>query len=368
MEETYERFLIKKASLNHISLTTTLELTPLCNMNCDMCYVRLSKAEMSERGQKLDVEEWITIAKQMAEHGTLFVLLTGGEPLLFPDFRKLYLELKKLGMIISINTNGTLINEEWASFFGNHKPRRINITLYGSSDMTYAKLCHYPEGFQKTIQGIRLLKENGVDVKLNASMTKANKEDFDDIYHIGEELEIPVSTDTYMLPGRKERMKHFRNQSRLEPEDAAFMQWKVLQNDMSPDTLRQYVQYVLEQIEKNRQDYPKGICCQASFSSCAVDWQGMLRPCVTLEDPGIDLRKHSFKEAWEELSSQARLLYTNEKCSTCSLRPICQTCAGSARIETGYYDGIPEYLCAYSEELFRLFQKEGEKWKNETDI
>ena len=77
-------------------------------------------------------------------------LLTGGEPLLFPGFKELYIELQKMGMILTINTNGTLIDEEWADFFQKYKPRRMNITLYGADDQAYEQLCHYPGGFQKT--------------------------------------------------------------------------------------------------------------------------------------------------------------------------------------------------------------------------
>lgn len=57
-----------------------------------------------------------------AKAGTLFLLLTGGEPLLFPDFKTLYLELRNMGMILTINTNGTLLGESWADFFAEYRP------------------------------------------------------------------------------------------------------------------------------------------------------------------------------------------------------------------------------------------------------
>ena len=55
------------------------------------------------------------------------------------------------------------------------------------------------------MRGIRLLKERGVDVKINGSVTKENCKDIERIYQIGRELEIPVHMDTYMLPGIRER-------------------------------------------------------------------------------------------------------------------------------------------------------------------
>lgn len=147
---TMEKMMMTRAARNQYPINGSLELLPLCNMNCDMCYVRLDHKEVEKRGGLHTVEEWMDLAKQMADAGVLFLLLTGGEPLLFPGFKKLYLELKKLGMILTINTNGTLIDEEWADFFAENLPRRINITLYGSDDTAYETLCHYPGGFEKT--------------------------------------------------------------------------------------------------------------------------------------------------------------------------------------------------------------------------
>ena len=109
--DSMEKMLIQKAYQRQAPINGSLELLPLCNMNCDMCYVRLSKAEMEQKGRLRTKEEWITLARQMKDAGTLFLLLTGGEPLLFPEFKELYVELQNMGMILTINTNGTLINE-----------------------------------------------------------------------------------------------------------------------------------------------------------------------------------------------------------------------------------------------------------------
>ena len=97
-----EEKLVTKATLANIPLGGTFELLPLCNMNCDMCFIRLDKSEMDRIGQLKSADEWLRVAEQMRKAGTLFVLLTGGEPFLYPEFIKLYKGLKKLGMIITI--------------------------------------------------------------------------------------------------------------------------------------------------------------------------------------------------------------------------------------------------------------------------
>lgn len=120
--DTYEKILISKAFQKGIPLNASLELLPLCNMNCQMCYVRLDSEEMKQKDRLRTAEEWFDLARQMKEAGILFVMLTGGEPLLYPDFKKVYLGLRSLGMIVTVNTNGTLLDEHWADFFAANPP------------------------------------------------------------------------------------------------------------------------------------------------------------------------------------------------------------------------------------------------------
>ena len=105
------RFLYQKAAKNKIPISGTFELTPRCNMNCRMCYIRMSEEEMRVRGREYTASEWIEMGKICREQGMLFLLLTGGEPFLRADFKEIYLELSKMGFVISINSNATMITD-----------------------------------------------------------------------------------------------------------------------------------------------------------------------------------------------------------------------------------------------------------------
>ena len=190
----YERTLFDRAAQTQTPIYTVMELSPLCNMNCDMCYVRLSRSEMERIGRLRTADEWLDMARQMRDAGTL-LLLTGGEPLLFPDFRRFYRDLLDLGMMVSINTNGTLIDEDWARFFGQYKPRRINITLYGPDEETYENLCHYGAGYERTINAIRLLREQGVEVRVSLTITRENAPHLPRLIKMVHELGLRYSRD-----------------------------------------------------------------------------------------------------------------------------------------------------------------------------
>ena len=106
-------YLFQKASARKVPLSGTFELSPVCNFACKMCYVRKTPGQLQEEGKTLiPWQDWLELAEQCRGAGTLYLLLTGGEPFLYPGFRELYERLHAMGFLLSINTNGTLLDEE----------------------------------------------------------------------------------------------------------------------------------------------------------------------------------------------------------------------------------------------------------------
>lgn len=365
-EDTLEKNMMKYAAAKSVPINGSFELIPLCNMNCKMCYVRLSREEMEQKGRLRTADEWLSLAEQMQKAGTLFLLLTGGEPLMYPDFKKLYLGLKKLGVYITVNTNGTLLNEEWADFFAANKPRRINMTLYGADEKAYADLCRYPSGFEKTMNALKLLKERNVPVKINFSATRANVSYLENIYRIGKELNMLVETDCYMMPALKECDLPISEQSRLEPEQAAEARFAIMRYDRTPEMACQYIDTVLKIVEENDNSYPEGVSCLAGNCGFTVNWKGEMKPCVTFDEPAVSVFEVGFEEAWRQISQKTKEFRLNPQCVSCNLRVVCPVCVATAKLETDSYNGVPEYLCRYAKETVRLFREEQKKYKNES--
>lgn len=353
-----ERRLMQLAEAKNIPLTGSMELLPLCNMDCDMCYVRLSKSEMEARGRMRTGKEWLELGSQMARAGTLFLLLTGGEPLLHPDFKEIYRGLKKMGMILTINTNATLIDESWAEFFGKDRPRRINITLYGADNRAYETLCHYPGGYDRVIRAVQLLRRRGVDVKLSGSITSANADDISRMLEAGRELGVPARMDTYMMPAARERSKPFSQQNRLPPEEAAAARIQALRGAMGEELFSRYRTETLARIDGfvPREPEPCPVSCHAGKCSFTVNWQGLLRPCVVLTEPAAPVFELGFEAAWKQVSGAFLNTRYCAACSACRLRCVCRVCAAAPLLETGDSMAVPAYLCRYAGESERLLR------------
>ena len=354
-----ERRLMGLAEERSIPLTGSMELLPLCNLNCDMCYVRLSRPEMEARGQIHTGQEWLDLGRQMAQAGTLFLLLTGGEPLLHPDFKAIYLGLKKMGLILTINTNATLIDERWADFFGKNKPRRVNITLYGASNGTSDKLCHCADGFDRVVRAVKLLRQRGVDVKLSSTVTPANVDDIPDMLRTARELDVPIHMDTYVMPAARERSKPFAQQNRLLPEEAAAARIQSLRGSMEESMFTQYRAETLRRIGSlvPRKPEPCGVSCHGGKCSFTVNWQGMLRACVVTTQPEAPVFELGFQAAWQQVSREFTAGSFCADCSACRLRPLCRVCAAAPALETGDPMARPEYLCRYAAAFERLLRE-----------
>lgn len=345
-------FLYQKAAQKAIPLGGNFELTPRCSMNCKMCYIKMTEKEMALAGKERTLDEWLKIADEAKAAGMLFLLLTGGEPLLYPDFWALYDGLKKLGLLISINTNAVLFDDEVIAKFAKNPPYKLNVTLYGSSNETYQRLCGCKDGYTKATRAIEKMKKAGLFVKINGSITPDNEEDINDCFDFAKSMCAPCSLGCYMFPPIRRDNK---SSARFEPEQAGKNQAKI-------DKLRYEKEDYNKQIEKIKavnqgfcaEDIPFSFRCRAGVSSFWITWKGEMSACGMMDDFFLDPIKEGFLSCWQKINERTKNLHALEGCRGCKNREICKVCPAIARAETNDINGKPEYLC-----------KMIESWKSE---
>jgi len=140
--------LYNNAVAKRIPITGSFELTFRCNLSCAHCYCNLPPNDQDTIEKELSTEEVFNILDQIAEAGCLWLLITGGEPLLRPDFFEVYTYAKKKGFIITLFTNGTLITPEIADYLVQWPPFKVEITLYGVTSETHESVTGIPGSFK----------------------------------------------------------------------------------------------------------------------------------------------------------------------------------------------------------------------------
>ena len=351
-EPRLSKYLHHTAAKRGVPLSGTFELSPCCNMDCRMCYVRKSRKEVQDAGGEIPAEKWLSMAEECRNAGTLFLLLTGGEPFLYPGFRELYQELAKMGFMISINTNGTMITEDTVSWLKENPPARMNITLYGASNKTYERLCRNPQGYTQTVNAVRMLKQAGISVKLNASMTPYNISDLDGIYRTAEELDVYVQAAAYMYPPVRKDEANVGHGDRFSAEEAGKWEAEIDRRRLTPEQYRSRVEAIRRNILDKSSSDPAGekntgepMRCRAGKTSFWINWKGEMSSCGMMVEPVTFPFRDGLIMAWEELREKSEKILLPAGCSQCSMKDLCSICGASVYAEMGKFDAIPRYLC-----------------------
>lgn len=360
IDNPLEELLARKASHSFSPLGGTMELLPLCNMDCRMCYVRQTRAQMEAQGRMLSCDEWLAIAEDLKENGVLYLLLTGGEPLMYPEFDRLYTTLTHMGFIISINTNATLLDEKWADLLAKYPCRRLNITLYGKDDETYGRLCNNPQGFTHVARAAKLLREREIPFRLTCSVTPYNANQLPELFRIAAEWGTLLEPCAYMFPPhRRTDNDHF---IRLTPAEAAESYINTYIGKKSGDQLVQAAKNTLAQIKPPPDLSARlGPTCRAGRSGFWINWKGELLPCGMFAEPKISLLEHPFRDCWAHIVRQTLQIRRCADCDSCTKFALCKTCTAACLTETGTTDGRPDYLCQMTDELIRLCREIIEK-------
>lgn len=361
---TVSDYLFAKASKNRIPLQGSFELTPVCNFSCKMCYVRKSPEQIKAEGKYVrDWKEWLELARQCKEAGMLYVLLTGGEPFIYPGFRKLYEALHNMGIVIKLNSNGTMIDEETVEWLKTMAPSRINITLYGSKPETYKKLCGRADGYEKAKNAIIMLKEAGIPVVINASMIPENADDLEDIIIFGKEHGLNVRMATYMFPPVRRESEVC--DSRFTSEEAAKIHLRKLRCLLNDEDYRNSLESQLAMIgEVSDDDDTWGsnldhMCCRAGRSTFWVSWEGVMTACGMMSFP-LETKpfEEPFIECWKKLNDKVRSAKVMEACVSCDKKEFCHPCIAQIFAETGDVHDKAPYICDMTDKTIEYIKAE----------
>lgn len=332
-------------------MSGNFELTARCNLDCKMCYIHKRANDPVVGKEELTAKQWISLAEEAQKRGMLLLLLTGGEPFLRPDFKEIYTGCKKLGLLISINTNGTMITDEMIEFLRNDPPLRMNITLYGASRETYGAVCGDPDAYDRVYATIKKLKALGIRIKLNYSATVQNRNDAQQIYAFAKEEELALQTASYMFPPIRACENGACTIERMTPQESGRVRWEYDLFRLDEEALKNRVRRMIEgkdllDDDGECQELPtERIRCRAGATTFWVTYKGEMRPCGMMQVPSVNLLEEGFEKSWESIRRKREEIMIPAKCTACKLNKACEYCPATCYAENGVYEKAPEYIC-----------------------
>lgn len=332
-----------------LPISATFELTRRCNFKCDMCYMQIDNEAANRLGTELSADQWIDIARQTKELGTIHIAFTGGEVFTRKDFRYIYENIVDMGFLVSIFTNASLIDEEVISWLKMRKPFSISMTLYGASRETYESLCHNGDGYEKTMKALELLDAEKIPIILKNTITEKNSHDAAKIKALAESRGWRyAATDVLDIPRAEEQ-----DTSDCTAVDQIGFCVDRCQLD---DDQNRTVDRLLEMHDQVKEIARKkeGFSCTAGRSRYWITWYGKMMACASLMEPSANVLELGVVESWHRLKSQVAQLHNPSECLECVWFPICRQCPATHYLDNNHqYNKVSPRVCRVCERAFR---------------
>jgi len=334
-----------------LPIGSSLELTYRCNNRCIHCFCNLPANDPAAKGRELTTAEVKGLLDGLAEMGTLWLLITGGEPLLREDFEEIYRYAKAKGFIVTLFTNGTLLDDRALTLLKRYRPFVVEISLYGATREVYEKVTGVAGSFDLCMRGIRRVVDAGLQLKLKSMALRANQHEIAAMDRLAQDLGCSFHFDTMV-------QKRIDEKGFPSPEDCRLSAKDVVRLDLSfPRRLAAYREFCEHNIRKPR---AAGSLyrCGAGRRMLHVNPYGEAMGCMMMVRDGFSLREHSLSWVWEEgiVSVIDRQKSFSQPCDDCELKNLCGQCTAWSILETGDEKKELTYLCEVANERARSFE------------
>lgn len=320
MTSLMERVTAKAAELC-VPLSAHLDLTYRCNERCIHCYIDCGEQEEMATGEILDLLE------RMAQAGTLFLTVSGGEIFLRNDLFPILERARSLRFDVKLKTNGTLLGESDAARLSALEIKQVHISIYSHRREVHDAITQAPGSLDRSLAAIRLLRARKIRVVVVNVLMRQNASDRAAVKALASELGAEFAIDPTITP-------HLSGEQSIL---ALNIPRGELESIFRDETLVGDAGCFTAPPPPVNDSILNGIPCSAGHTLCYVSPCGDVYPCVQFPLRCGNVRLRPFAEIWrhspkfEEVRSiRARDLTV---CSSCVHVGTCTRCPGLAYLE-----------------------------------
>jgi mycofactocin biosynthetic radical S-adenosylmethionine protein MftC len=180
----------------NLLFSVLLELTYRCNLDCFFCY-----NDLNLRGEPLAREQYLRLLADLREMEVMNLTLSGGEPLAHPDFLALGARARELGFVVRVKSNGHALRGELARRVrAEVDPFLIEVSLHGATAAVHDRQTRVPGSFDRLLANLGELRDLGLRVKLNSTLTRWNEGEIEGMFALADSLGLPLQVDPEVTP------------------------------------------------------------------------------------------------------------------------------------------------------------------------
>lgn len=254
-----------------------------CNNRCKMCSIWKMKEKKIVRYD--DAKKALT---KFYNNGFRLLQLTGGEPLLNPDFFKILGFAKNIGYTVFFPSNGTLINKEIAEKLSKSKVDQVSVSLHHFNPKIFDEISGHENILDKTLNAITYLRQANVPVSVLCTITRDNYRDLEGIVDFFNSLKVsvsfstPVSIDktTYALGGKTAEFDNNELKNAINELISLKKRYRNILN------CREFLEDVLDFLQNRKSAHT----CLGGKKIFYLDWNMKVFPCM-YKGEGIKIDK-----------------------------------------------------------------------------
>jgi len=341
-------------------------LTQRCNLECAHCY--MSAFPGADASGELGTDECRRVMGEIAEvNPHVFLILTGGEPLLRKDLFELAAAGSDKGFTVVVGTNGVLLRDREARLLKEHGVQGASLSLDSTDAKKHDAFRHLPGAWKGAVRATKALNAEGLDFSLHMSVTDWNVEEIPAMIDLARELGAKVLNFFFLVrTGRGQRLTDIapaqyekiltylarvqgvgNGGPRPEPSvfDAQEDPWSVpagraggllIRAKCAPHFRR--IIWELDPASPLLRNYAHGSCPAGKYY-CRITPEGDVTPCPYMPVSAGNLRERSFADLWHSAGVFADLREPKlgGRCGACEFRKICGGCRCRAYATYGDY-------------------------------
>ncbi len=339
-------------------MSLQIELTNRCNERCVHCYIPHDK-KISDIEPALFYE----VLDQCRDMGVLSLTLSGGEPMLHPNFCDFLRKAKEYDFSINVLSNLTLLNDEIITEMKENRLSSVQVSLYSLNPDIHDSITKQEGSFYKTRDNILRLIENDIPLQISCPTMKQNRNCLADVMRWAHEHKCRATTDYIMMARYDHTTDNLDN--RLSLDEVGKIICEVIALNES------YQKAILSDNFDAREsrDRSNDLVCGVCVTSICMVANGNIYPCSGWQNYICgNIKETPLKEIWNK-SPQIQYLRSLRKrdfpkCKDCEDKGFCAMCM--VRNANENPDGDPLKINEHFCKVASLNRKIVMDWKNKT--
>jgi AdoMet-dependent heme synthase len=342
---------------SYTAYSVSWNLTQRCNLECAHCYMS-AFAGADTRGE-LTTAECRRVVDEIAQvNPNVFLILTGGEPLLRKDLWEIadYAAEKRFTTVLG--TNGVLLREREAALMRKHGVLGASISLDSTDAARHDAFRHLPGAWQGAVRATRILRAQGLDFSIHMSVTDWNVGEVPAMIDLARELGATVLNFFFLVrTGRGKNLSdidahayeriltHLATIQGVGAGERFEDPWStpvgradglLIRAKCAPHFRR--ILWQLNPASPLLKNYAHGSCPAGKYY-CRITPEGDVTPCPYMHVAAGNLRHASFAELWRQspVFGNLREPKLGGRCGACEFAKLCGGCRCRAYASYGDY-------------------------------